>query len=489
MFDTEFFPTPSSVAYKMLEWYTSDQLREMAILEPSAWKWDLADAITSRQNWSHASSSTNIYCIEQNTDLQQILKWKGYRVVDSDFLEYEKDMNFDLIVMNPPFSNGDEHFLKAWDILENWEICCLLNEETIKNPFSAKRKLIAKILEDNESSVEYLWSAFLYAERKTNTGIALIRVKKVTKNESFEFDWYERERNEFTEDILQNELATRDMIQNIIDDYARAKDFFAKGVQFIKKAQDIQKSITWNEYYNAFETAYKGKTVKNSTITFIEDIKFQIWNRLAKELKIEKYMTSKLREDFGKYMREQGNLAISKTNIMAFAEMVLQNRWNILERAITEVFDLFTTYYKENRVYVEGWKTNDRWKVNKKIILPNWIEYNTWSWFHRNYSRWWQFWDVDKALCYITWDRFDHIMTIEDALEASFRGWDNVCYSKFFKIRYFKKWTVHLEFKDDWLWKEFNMRACHWKNWLPDWEKQKYEKERAERAGKQIQIA
>ena len=61
-------------------------------------------------------------------------------------------------------------------------------------------------------------------------------------------------------------------------------------------------------------------------MTFIDDIKFQIWNRLAKELKIEKYMTSKLREDFGKYMREQGNLAISKANIMAFAEMVLQNR-------------------------------------------------------------------------------------------------------------------------------------------------------------------
>jgi len=33
---------------------------------------------------------------------------------------------------------------------------CILNAETIKNPYSEKRKLIQKILEDNKATVEYI---------------------------------------------------------------------------------------------------------------------------------------------------------------------------------------------------------------------------------------------------------------------------------------------------------------------------------------------
>ena len=38
---------------------------------------------------------------------------------------------------------------------------------------------------------------------------------------------------------------------------------------------------------------------------FITKFKQGIWNKIAKELNIEKYMTSGLREDFSKYMKDQ----------------------------------------------------------------------------------------------------------------------------------------------------------------------------------------
>lgn len=59
-------------------------------------------------------------------------------------------MSFDFIIMNPPFSNGDEHFIKAWEIADNTTIVCLLNSETINNPYSEKRKLVKKIIDDNQ---------------------------------------------------------------------------------------------------------------------------------------------------------------------------------------------------------------------------------------------------------------------------------------------------------------------------------------------------
>jgi hypothetical protein len=62
--------------------------------------------------------------------------------------------------MNPPFENGDQHFLKAWDIMRNGDIVCLLNAETLKNPYSERRKTVLKIIEDNNGTIEYIQDAF-----------------------------------------------------------------------------------------------------------------------------------------------------------------------------------------------------------------------------------------------------------------------------------------------------------------------------------------
>ena len=76
--------------------------------------------------------------------------------------------------------------------------------------------------------------------------------------------------------------------------------------------------------------------------------------------------------------------------------------------------------------------------------------------------------DVDKVMCYLSGEKYETTCLIEHALEAKFRelgrvgsgSFDNVCESKFFKIRFFKKGTIHLEFLDSKLHEEFNLRAC-----------------------------
>ena len=117
-------------------------MKDYFVLEPSAGKGDILDHITKHHR-------AKCYAIEKNPELRMILQEKKYKVIDTDFLEYRKDSDFNVIIMNPPFSNGDEHFLKAWEILEDGKIVCLLNAETIKNPFSEKRKLVQKIISDN----------------------------------------------------------------------------------------------------------------------------------------------------------------------------------------------------------------------------------------------------------------------------------------------------------------------------------------------------
>lgn len=51
--------------------------------------------------------------------------------------------------MNPPFSNGEQHLLKALELQKSGgHIICLLNAETLNNPFTLARKELLRVLEE-----------------------------------------------------------------------------------------------------------------------------------------------------------------------------------------------------------------------------------------------------------------------------------------------------------------------------------------------------
>ncbi|PJC58181.1 MAG: hypothetical protein CO025_09935, partial [Ignavibacteria bacterium CG_4_9_14_0_2_um_filter_37_13] len=62
-------------------------------------------------------------------------------------------------------------------------------------------------------------------------------------------------------------------------------------------------------------------------------------------------------------------------------------------------------------------------------------------------------------------------------------------FAEFFSMRCYKKGTLHLEFRDESLWHEFNMRACANKKWLPEAEEKiwKAKKENASQNESQLE--
>ena len=207
----------------------------------------------------------------------------------------------------------------------------------------------------------------------------------------------------------------------------------------------------------------------------------KIWLHIIEQLKIEKYMTNRVHNDFISKIRDMGNMAINEQNIKKVITAVIQNSGSILEQNVVDVFDLFTKYYKENRCHVKGWKTNDRWKVNKKIILPYYIKfYDGWeTQYHIDYGRSSEFADIEKCMCYISGKRYENIHHLSDRIAQVTVGDSSIHTSAFFDFRCYKKGTIHLYFKDEWLWKEFNMRACAGKNWLPEAEKKEWQDQSA----------
>lgn len=108
-----FFPTPKPLIDAMLD--AADIQPGDSVLEPSAGKGDILDAIRSRYPEAKASG------IEVSQTLADIVKGKGHDVQNRDFLEVPtgEGARPNKIVMNPPFEKGldIEHVQHAFDVL------------------------------------------------------------------------------------------------------------------------------------------------------------------------------------------------------------------------------------------------------------------------------------------------------------------------------------------------------------------------------------
>ncbi len=227
--DCQFYPTPSDVAGKLMAGV--DWKNVKSVLEPSAGRGDLIDWAKRRcekvryhRNIYHGSYSIDlddIDCIEIDPNLQALLAGKGYRVVHDDFLTYHTRKRYDLILMNPPFSEGDMHLLHALELCENGgQIACILNAETIRNPFTNSRKALLKALHKHGASIRFMERGFSHAARRTDVDIALINVNIPAANEDTTiWDNLKKAREEHLEANSLHEVAPANQVERLIREY------------------------------------------------------------------------------------------------------------------------------------------------------------------------------------------------------------------------------------------------------------------------------
>lgn len=529
--DTEqYYPTPKELIEKMLKPYEDENgqhlyLYDKKILEPSAGKGNIIEYIKDK-NYKLRSSidvcEINPKYREELEELSVNVNIKGY-----DFLEYNPDVLYDLIIMNPPFNNGAKHFLHAWDISNGAEIICLLNAETLKNDFSKERDLINKIIEDNGGTIEYIQNAFTHAERKSNVEIALIRVKKK------EFNFFDMN-IEFNQGSSSQENIDFNNINEVMtsDVFVNNEIAFNKSKEALKKFIIARKELVY--YTNMlFDTAMGNKAerrwdhdytihrmLEKSTSSYrnneaeiynkmIDDMRVEAWENLTSIPKINKMLSFTSKQHLDKLIKEQKELPYTAQNMMNIYIAILKAIPNIRKQVIIDSFDWLTTYYEENRVFVEGWKTNDSWKVNSRCILPNTLK-SSWKTNTCDSVQFdtGHFHQLEKACQYLLGEDPDihyldkryckgqeqcnsieqykeiRLLSAKELQTTSKEELKNINYisagekleSRFFIVKLYKKGTVHLEWKDKKLHDLFNYIACNGKNWLPQKDKKEYAK-------------
>ena len=140
MFGEQFYPTPPEVVDMLMEpfWNFNKPYTDRyygyelygwnvpckSILDPSAGKGDILRRIVEKTRERQAALSA----IEIDPSLRSILSAEGFTVRGSDFLAYNEPFYYDLILMNPPFFDGDKHLWKAWELVaDGGNIGCILN--------------------------------------------------------------------------------------------------------------------------------------------------------------------------------------------------------------------------------------------------------------------------------------------------------------------------------------------------------------------------
>ena len=443
IFHKEFFPTPNAV----LELMQID-CKNKIILEPHAGKGDIVDFVIN-------NGAKEVLAFEINTDLQKIVQNKC-SLIGSDFFDCieEQISHIDQIIMNPPFSNADDHIIHAWKIApEGCEIIALCNYETIVKDYN-HRELI-RLINDYGIS-QNLGTCFDNAERKTNVEIGLIRLFKPVRSENFDFNGF------FMDDEEDDEICGEGILP-----YNEVKALVNRYVG-IMKTFDLMKLQIDNMNYSIKQIGMSSIDLKigyNDNITskerFSKTIQKSSWNHIFNKMNLTKYVTSGVMKDINKFVEQQEKYPFTMKNIYRMFEIIVGTRQDTFNRALEEAIDNFTKHSHENRFGVEGWKTNSGYMLNKKFIVENITESN-WG-FRIKYNSYngEKIDDLTKVLCNITATDYNNIGGIYrfnydgDSKQISLEP--NTWYEwGFFEVKFFKKGTMHVKFKDIDVWYKLN---------------------------------
>ncbi|KON87374.1 DNA methyltransferase [Sporosarcina globispora] len=479
----DFFPTPIKLIHKMLSKIDFRTIK--TVLEPSAGKGDLVEAITKKfdysQNRHYNNKKYDIDTIELDNNLQYILQGKKLRLVHDDYLTYNTYKKYDAIIMNPPFSNGDKHLLKAIEMQQSGgKIVCLLNAETLKNPYSNIRKELIKQLQKYNAEVEYLENTFLEAERKTFVEIALIYIDipKIEYN-SVIIDELKKEEiyktnNQYTSDKLINS----DFIKGIVEQY----NYEVKaGLKLINEYNSLKPLMLKSFKDNSnpvlkLELEYEDEEGSSLENAYIKQIRSKYWQALFSNDQFMGLFTSNLKQKYMQQVQELKDYDFSLYNIYTLRIQLSKEMTQGVEETILNLFEEFSHkhYYDESSKNIHlynGWKTNKAYKINKKVIIPlNGFRDLQYSWGRyepTNYRVLDKLKDIEKVFNYLDGGTTEEIDITDTLKMAEHYGETRKIDLKYFYITFYKKGTCHIEFKNMELLHKFNLFGSQKKNWLP----------------------
>lgn len=446
IFAADFYPTPPEVAEEMLD---PIDLRGKVVLEPSAGSGNLVRACLER-------GATEVLWCERQEPLQGILRGIAGAVPSSsrgDFLELraESVSHIDVIVMNPPFSEGARHILHAWDVAPpGTEIVSLANWTTVAPASYWRQKLeLAQLIEGYGSAVN-LGAAFSGAERTTEVEVGLVRLTKPGGRPADEFEGFFLGPDDL--EAQGHGLIPYRKSRDLVNRYVEACRIFDEQVEAGVRMSQVLDGLFGKEL--GMQVTLEGAQVTRHR--FRKELQKAAWEHVFAEFLPQQMATSQLRRDINAFVERQSTIPFTERNLYRMLQIVAGTHEQRIDRAVEEVIDKLTRHSRDNRWNVPGWATNAPAMLNMKMVFPYMAE-RAWSGrkveFRHGSPNLDEVRDLIKALCWLTGRDYAEVQFPEAAVALRGRFEPGQWYDwGFFRFRAYLKGTVHLQFKnrDDW---------------------------------------
>lgn len=421
----------------------------------------------------------NLHWSEIEPDLVSVCKGLNIGTqVGFDFLTYFPSLSYDLIIMNPPFENFEDHILHAWEILKSGELAAIIPLEGIRNDYSTKRKIISGLMQQYGTFEEVDGSPFEDAERKTKVRVGILRIKKPMCDpllNLFSDIKVNTSSVNIPDDLAGfNPLVPYEPIANLVATHNAVLKYggeaFAAMVKFGMAIQSLSGSEFGGDRSVEIIKEAMGRRNKDDrtpSYNYIaQAVQAMGWNKAHSIYSRSKYFTKSVKTELEEYKKTISNYAFTEDVIRQVIYSFRSSGEQIAEKSITELFNLFRYYHYRATSFEEGWKTNKKFRVNQKVIIPYGVTSIYSTGYHVGYGASEVLDDIDRTLCMISGDKFEDLLetetTIVKAIDLAMkhRTYDELSKelrSHFFKIRVYKKGTSHLTFLDKQVWQQLNI--------------------------------
>lgn len=469
MFNADFFPTPVDVISAMI---SMADVEGKVILEPHVGSGNLVKAMK-------AFGAKEVIGCEKDPELYKISS-TYCKMIGTDFLQVTSDQisHIQMIIMNPPFSTGGRHILHAYKIApDGCKIIALCNYETIANPHTIARQELVTLIDTHGTSTN-LGDCFSDAERKTNVEVALVKIQKpFSMNRDQEFEGFFED--EDPEEQQSNGLMSYNAVRDLVNRYVKSIKIYDEQLETAVRLnavmgshfEDVDKDARYDQVRISVTFSEGGVPMKREE--FKKRLQKSGWRWIFKTMDINKYSTKGLKEDINKFVEEQQKIPFTMRNIYKMLEIVVATTSQRMDKAIMEVFDKVTRHTNDNRYGVEGFKTNSDYLLTKKFIFTYACEMdynNEFVRLRRHQGDCETLMDMEKALCFITgknWDEIKGIWHLEKMIAGEWYD------TSFFRVKGFKKGTIHVEFNDENVWALFNQHIGRIKGFIIPEKKEK----------------
>jgi hypothetical protein len=361
--DYQFYPTPRPLAHRLWGLFKNREFQR--VLEPSAGDGALIDAAPLRRD-RNSSRSTPVDCCEIDIARHPILREKDLNVVGTDFLHLSSGAIYSHVIGNPPFSSGATHLLHAYSILWEGEIAFVLNAQTLRNPCTRERRLLADIIKKH-GSVEFAEGEFEVdeAKRKTTVEVALVWLHKkvdveadilgnllddlkvdTTTPETLAAGFEERRELMLPTTVVENAViafnaANKSMREAVMAE-AKARYYAAVlGETLASRNHEGPKSAPQQSI------DYVRKTVT----TRYGELKDRAWSGILRSTNVTSRLSSQAQKRIESEFADLKALEFTLQNIWGFLCGLCDSAGAIQMGMACDVFDLFTKYHTDNAIF------------------------------------------------------------------------------------------------------------------------------------------